>query len=124
LKEREERETRKGGMRKLSGINFDELRNGEGGAEVKVRQVDRAERSIVRHDRVEQDIDSGQGCYVGGGRAGGRQTIAARGSANSAINTCEKRAEGAGLLEGEWRPLFLGDRIVVGGGGGGKVDGA
>ncbi len=28
------------------------------------------------------------------------------------------------MLEGEWRPLFLGDRIVVGGGGRGKVDGA
>ncbi len=43
---------------------------------------------------------------------------------NAAVDTCKKRAEGAGLLEGEWRPLFLGDRIVVGGGRRGKVDGA
>ncbi len=66
----------------------------------------------------------GEGCDVGGWRAGGGKTITARSAANSAVDTCEGRAKGAGLKEGEWRPLFLGDRIVVGGGGGGKVDGA
>ena len=105
-------------------MNFDKLGNGKGGTEVEIGQVDRAERSIVRHDRVEQDVHGGEGGDVGGGRAGGKETIASRSPANSAVNTCEKRAEGAGLLEGERRPLFLGDRIVVGGGGRGKVDGA
>jgi hypothetical protein len=79
---------------------------------------------IVRHDGVEQDVHCGEGCDVGGWRAGGGKTITARSAANSAVDTCERRAKGAGLKEGEWRPLFLGDRIVVGGGGGGKVDGA
>ena len=62
--------------------------------------------------------------WVDGGQEEGRHTITARSAANSAVDTCEGRAKGAGLKEGEWRPLFLGDRIVVGGGGGGKVDGA
>jgi hypothetical protein len=95
-------------------IDFDELGDGKGGTEVKIRQVDRAERGIVRHDRVEQDVHGGEGCDVGGGRAGGRETISARSSANTAFDTCEGRAKGAGLKEGEGRPFLLGDRIIVG----------
>jgi hypothetical protein len=60
---------------------------------------------------------------TGGGRAGGRKTITTRNSANSAVETDEERAEGAGLMEGEGRPLFLGNRIVVGWVRGDKVDG-
>jgi len=104
-------------------MNFDKLGNGKGGTEVEICQVDRAERSIVRHDRVEQDVHGGEGGDVGGGRAGGKETISARSPANSAVDTCEGRAEGAGLKEGEGGPFFLGDRIIVGGGGRGKVDG-
>ncbi len=53
-------------------MNFDKLGNGKGGTEVEICQVDRAERSIVRHDRVEQDVHGGEGGDVGGGRAGGK----------------------------------------------------
>ena len=56
---------------------------------------------------------------MGGGRAGGRETISARSSANTAVDTCEGRAKGAGLKEGGGRPFLLGDRIIVG-----EVDGA
>ena len=95
-------------------MNFDKLGNGKGGTEVEICQVDRAERSIVRHDRVEQDVHGGEGCDVGGGRAGGRETISARSTANTAVDTCERRAKGAGLKEGGGRPFLLGDRIIVG----------
>jgi hypothetical protein len=105
-------------------IQFDELGNGKGGTQVKIGQVDRAERGIVRHDRVEQDVHGGDGCDVGEGRAGGRETISACSAANTAVDTCEERAKGAGLKEGGRRPLLLGDRIVVGRSRGGKVDGA
>ena len=88
-------------------IQFDELGNGKGGTQVKVGQVDRAERGIVRHDRVEQDVHGGEGGDVGGGRAGGKETISARSPANSAVDTCEGRAEGAGLKEGEGNHFSL-----------------
>ena len=61
---------------------------------------------------------------MGGGRAGGRETISARSSANTAVDTCEGRAKGAGLKEGGGRPFLLGDRIIVSRGGRGEVDGA
>ena len=86
-------------------IYFDELGNGKGGTEVEICQVDRAERSIVRHDRVEQDVHGGEGGDVGGGRAGGKETISARSPANSAVNTCEKRQVMGGTCLAEATPF-------------------
>jgi hypothetical protein len=62
--------------------------------------------------------------WVEGGQEEGKRSPPAVPRTRPSTPVIEKRAEGAGLLEGKGRPLFLGDKIVVGGGGGGKVDGA
>ncbi len=61
---------------------------------------------------------------MGSWRTGRGKTITTRCSADAAVNTCGERAVGAGLKEGGRRPLLLGDRVEVGRGREGKVDGA
>jgi hypothetical protein len=61
---------------------------------------------------------------MGGWGTGRGETVTTRCSADASINTCGERAVGAGLKEGGRRPLLLGDRVEVGRGGEGKVDGA
>ncbi len=41
------------------GKYFDELGRVEVGAKVEVRQVNRAKESVVRHNRVEKNVDVG-----------------------------------------------------------------
>jgi hypothetical protein len=61
---------------------------------------------------------------MGSWGTGRGETITTRCSADAAVNTCGERAVGAGLKEGGRRPLLLGDRVEVGRGREGKVDGA
>ncbi len=41
------------------GKDFDELGRVEVGPKVEVRQVNRAKESVVRHDRVKENVDAG-----------------------------------------------------------------
>jgi hypothetical protein len=43
----------------LVSKDFNELGRVEVGAKVEVRQVNRAKESVVRHDRVEENVDAG-----------------------------------------------------------------
>jgi hypothetical protein len=44
---------------KLVGNDFDELGRVKVGAKVEVRQVNSAKESVVRHHRVEKNVDAG-----------------------------------------------------------------
>ena len=61
---------------------------------------------------------------MGSGGTGRGETVTTRCSADAWVNTCGERAVGAGLKEGGRRPLLLRDRVEVGRGREGKVDGA
>ncbi len=43
----------------MVGKDFNELGRVEVGVKVKVRQVNRAKESVVRHNRVEENVDAG-----------------------------------------------------------------
>jgi hypothetical protein len=61
---------------------------------------------------------------MGGEGTARRETATTRCSTDASVNTCGERAVGAGLKEGGRRLLLLGDRVEVGRGREGKVDGA
>jgi hypothetical protein len=67
------------------GKDFDELGRVKVGAKVEVRQVNRAKESVVRHDRVEQDVDGRERDDLGRGGAGRGKTITSRSAANTTV---------------------------------------
>ena len=77
------------------GIYFNVLGDIKGGTKVKVCQVQRAKEGIVGHDRVEKNVDGGEGGNMGRRRTGGRETVTTRCSADATINICGEGTEGA-----------------------------
>jgi hypothetical protein len=106
------------------GGDFNKLGLGKGSTEVVVGQVNRPEEGVARHDRVKEKIHAGERSYVGGGGARGLEAVTASGTANATVQSGAETSEGAWEKEGGRRPLLFGYGVKVGGGGGGKVDGA
>jgi hypothetical protein len=75
---------------------------------------------MIRHDRVEQAMDSGVGCSGGRHRIGDRETISTRSSSHSALNVRGGIALRAGAKKSGWGPLFLYYPVVVCGWGRGR----
>jgi hypothetical protein len=78
---------------------------------------------MTRHDRVEQEVDTGERGDVSGGGAGRLEAVTSGGAANATVHAGGEAANRAGEKEGGGRPLLLRYRVEVGGGGGGEVDG-
>ena len=74
-------------------------------------------------DRVEKKVHAGERGDVSGGGAGRLEAVTSGGAANAAVNAGGEAAKRAGEKEGGERPLLLRDRVKIGGGGGGEVDG-
>ena len=74
-------------------------------------------------DRVEKKVHAGERGDVSGGGAGRLEAVTSGGAANAAVNAGGEAAKRAGEKEGGGRPLLLRDRVKIGGGGGGEVDG-
>jgi hypothetical protein len=107
----------------LVGENFDVLGRVKVGAKVEVRQVNRAKESVVRDDRVKEDVDIGGRGDLSGGRTRRGKTVTTRSAANMTVYARRVAALGAGEEERSGGPLFLRHGIVVRGGGEGVVDG-
>ena len=97
------------------GGDFDELGLGKGGAEIVVGEVNRPEEGVARHDRVEEEVDTGERRDVGGGGAGRFEAITAGSTANATVRAGGEAAERAGKKEGGERPLLFGDGVKIGG---------
>ena len=78
---------------------------------------------MSRDDRVEKKIDAGERSDVGGSGTRRLEPVTSGGAANATVNAGGEGSERAGEEEGGERPLFFGDGIEVGRGGGGEVDG-
>jgi hypothetical protein len=124
LDEGEERETGQDFRRVRVNKDFYELRREERSAEIKVNKVERAKDSIFRDDSVKDAVTGGERSGVGGGRAGGGETVITRSSAHSTQDVVGERAERTWGEEGEGGPHLLDDPIIVGRRGGTRVDGA
>ena len=105
------------------GRDFDKLGLGKGGAEIVVGEVNRPEEGVTRHDRVEEEVDTGERSDVSGGGAGRLEAVTPGGTANATVHAGGEATERTGEKEGGDRPLLFGDGVQVGGGGGGEVDG-
>jgi hypothetical protein len=66
------------------------------GAKVEVRQVNRAKESVVRDDRVKEDVDGGERGHLSGKRAGRGKTITNRSAVNTTVYARRVAALGAG----------------------------
>ena len=101
--EREERETGKDCRGVRVNVDSNELALGEresdGSAKVEIGEVGSAKEGIVRHHRVQGDVDGSEGSNVGGGRTGGGETITSRGAA--AVHVVEERTRRGGAEERE-----------------------
>ena len=71
---------------------------------------------MIRHDRVEQAMDSGVRCSGGRHRIGDRETVSTRCSSHSALNVCGDIALRTGAKKSGRRPLFFDYTVVVSGG--------
>ena len=60
---------------------------------------------------------------MSGGGAGRLEAVTPGGAANATVHAGGEAAKRAGEKEGGERPLLLRDRVEIGGGGGGEVDG-
>jgi hypothetical protein len=109
--------------RELLGKKFDILGRVERSAKIKVGGVDRPKESVIRHNRVKQDIDSRERSDLGGGGAGRGKTVTTRSAANTMIYARRVAALGAGEEERSGGPLLLRHGIIIRGEGGGVVDG-
>ena len=117
--EGEEREAGEDSRGVRVNVNSNELtlreRKGDGSAKVEVGEVGGAKKGILRHHRVQANVDGSEGGNVGRGRTGGGKTVTANTTVAALWAREEERGRGA---------LLLRHGIVVGGGGGGVVDGA
>jgi hypothetical protein len=125
LDEGEERETGHDFRRVRVDKDFYELRQEERSAEIKINKVERAKDSIFRYDSVKNAVKGGERSGVGGGRAGGGETVTTRSSAHATQDVVGERAERTWGEEGEGEPrILLDDPIIVGRRGGARLDGA
>jgi hypothetical protein len=106
--------------RELLGKKFNILGRIERSAKIKVGEVDRPKESVIRHNRVKQDIDSRERSDLGGGGAGRGKTVTSRSAANATIHS--RRVSGAWEEERIGGPLLLRHGVIVRGEGGGVVD--
>ena len=82
--------------RELVGEELDVLGRVEGSAKIEVGEVYRPKESVVRDNRVEEDIDSGERSDLGGGGAGRGKTVTTRSAANTTVYARRVAALGAG----------------------------
>jgi hypothetical protein len=108
--------------RELLGEKFNILGRVERSAKIKVGEVDRPKESVIRHNRVKQDIDSRERSDLGGGGAGRGKTVTSRSAANATIHSRRVAALGAWEEERIGGPLLLCHGVIVRGEGGGVVD--
>ncbi len=97
---------------------------GEGRFKVEVSKIDRARERVRRDNRVEENIDAREGSDES--RRGDRrlETVAAGGASHAPVDV---RVVGSGGARKEKRggiPFSPRNRVVIGGLGGGEVDGA
>ncbi len=78
---------------------------------------------MIRHDRVEQAVNSGVGGSGGRDRVGDIEAVSTRCSTHSALNVCCDITLEAGAKKSGWRPLFFYYTVIVGGGRCGEEDG-
>ena len=109
--------------RELLGKKFNILGRVERSAKIKVGEVDRPKESVIRHNRVKQDIDSRERSDLGGGGAGRGKTVTTRSAANTTVDARRVAALGAGEEERSGGPLLLRHGVIIRGEGGGVVDG-
>ncbi len=93
--------------RELLGKEFDILGRVERSAKIKIGEVDRPKESVIRHNRVKQDIDSRERSDLGGGGAGRGKTVTTHSSANTTVYARRVAALGAGEEERGGGPLLL-----------------
>ena len=99
--------------RELVGEDFYVLGRGERGAKIKVGEVDRPKESVIRHDRVKQNIDSRERSDLGGGGAGRGKTVTTRSAANTTVYARRVAALGAGEEERSGGPLLLRHGVII-----------
>ena len=99
-------------------------RKGDGSAKVEVGEVGGAKKGILRHHRVQANVDGSEGGNVGGGRTGGGETVTSRGAANAPADVVSERARRAGAEESRRSPLFFDDPVVIGRGRSVRVNGS
>ena len=96
---------------------------GERSAKIEIGEVDRSKESVVRHNRVEEDIDSGERSDLSGGGARRGKTVTTRSAANATVYARRVATLGAGEEERRGGPLLLRHGVIIRGEGGCVVDG-
>ncbi len=109
--------------RELLGKEFDIFGRVERSVKIKIREVDRPKDSVIRHNRVKQDIDSRERSDLSGGGAGRGNTVTTRSVVNTTVDARRVAALGGGEEERSVGPLLLRHGVIVRGEGGGVVDG-
>ena len=126
--EGEEREAGEDSRGVRVNVNSNELalreRKGDGSAKVEVGEVGGAKKGILRHHRVQTNIDGSEGGNVGRGRTGGGETVTSRGAATAPADVVSERARRAGAEESRRSPLFFNHPVIVGGGRSARVNGS
>jgi hypothetical protein len=97
---------------------------GDRGAEIEVGEVGGAKKGILRHHRIQGNVDGSEGGNVSRGRTGGGETVTSRGAANATADIVSERARRSGAEESRRSPLFLDNAVIIGGGRGVSVNGS
>ena len=91
--------------RELVGEDFYVVGRGERGAKIKVGEVDGTKESVVRHNKVEKDVDSRERSDLGGGGAGRGKTVTTRSATNTTIYA--RRVAALGVSENFSSPFLM-----------------
>ena len=67
------------------------------------------------YNRVQKKVDAGERGNVSGGGAGRLEAVTSGGAANTTVHAGGETAKRAGEKEGGERPLFLRNRVKIGG---------
>jgi hypothetical protein len=97
-------------------------RKGDGSAKVEVSEVGGVKEGILRHHRIQGNVDGSERGNVSRGRAGGGETVISRGAANATAHIVGERARRSGAEESKRSPLLFNDPVIVGGGRGVSVN--
>ena len=68
---------------------------------IEIGEVGGAKESIVRHNRVQGDVDASERSKVSGERTGGGETVTSRSASNATVNIVEERTRRAGPEESD-----------------------
>jgi hypothetical protein len=124
--EGEEREAGEDSRRVRVYVYSNELalgeREGDGSAKVEVGEVGGSKEGILRHHRIQGNVDGSEGGNVSRGRTGGGETVTSRGAANATAHIVGERARRSGAEESRRSPLLFNDPVIVGGGRGVSVN--